>query len=147
MWKPRSLPNDFAQTVKSIYDSMAEFAKPGFDEEDLRCLHSVISLIMEFNLYLETANLAAFDKDNANYMCESIFSGIESFITLNNSYKILAGSISSELAGDFVPVHLLKEHFTRIYKEFLSERIFENKCRLMLDMFKLEIVFAGLVFD
>ena len=37
----------------------------------------------------------------------------------------------------------LRDRFLSLYPEFVAETKFENKCRLLLDLFKLQIVFAG----
>lgn len=147
MWRPRRLPADFVAVVNEIYEPAAESAKPGFDEGDLCCLRSVISLTVDFHIYLENVNLVAPDKNDVAYACESIFSGIESFVRLNNSYKILEGSLESSLKWNVTSAESLKGQFTAMYQEFLSEGTFEKQCRLLLDLFKLQIVFTGMLFE
>ncbi len=68
-------------------------------------------------------------------------------MTLNSSYKILAGSLESSLKWNLTSVESLKRQFTTMYQEFLSERKFEKQCRLLLDLFKLQIVFTGMLFE
>ena len=70
-----------------------------------------------------------------------------SFVTLNNSYKILEGSLESSLKWNVTSVASLKGQFTAMYQEFVSERTFEKQCRLLLDLFKLQIVFTGMLFE
>jgi len=41
----------------------------------------------------------------------------------------------------------LRDRFLSLYREFVAETKFENKCRLLLDLFKLQIVFAGAFYD
>lgn len=147
MWRPRKLPADFVAVVNEIYEPAAESAKPGFDEGDLRCLRSVISLTVDFHMYLESVDVVAPDKDDVTYACGSIFSGIESFVAVNDSYKILEGSLESSLTWDLTSLESLKERFTTMYQEFLSERTFEKQCRLLLDLFKLQLVFTGMLFE
>ena len=36
-----------------------------------------------------------------------------------------------------------KSQFVSMFNQFTNETNFENKCRLLLDLFKLQIVFAG----
>ena len=146
MWQPRQLPVDFRRTVESIFEPAAESAKPGFNEADLRSLHSLISLTVEFHIYLTATNILQPERNDVAYACESIFSGIESFVAVNNSYRILVGSITSELEWNLANLGSLKEQFISMYQEFLAESVFERKCRLLLDLFKLQIVFAGMSF-
>jgi len=40
-------------------------------------------------------------------------------------------------------VQSIKDRFLALYPEFMVETAFENKCRLLLDLFKLQVVFAG----
>lgn len=147
MWRPRELPADFVAVVNQIYEPAAESAKPGFDEGDLRCLRSVISLTVEFHMYLDSVNVVSPNKDDLTYACGSIFSGIDSFVALNDSYKILEGSFESHLIWDLTSLEALKERFTTMYQEFLTERIFEKQCRRLLDLFKLQLVFSGMLFE
>lgn len=147
MWRPRQLPADFVEIVDRIYEPAAEAARPGFNEMDLRCLRSVISLTVDFHIYLENVNVIAPDMNDVTYACESIFSGIESFVAVNNSYKILEGSLGSGLTWNLRSLESIKEHFAPTYQEFLSERKFEKQCRLLLDLFKLQIVFTGMLFQ
>jgi hypothetical protein len=41
----------------------------------------------------------------------------------------------------------LKKQFLSWFHEFEIETSFEKKCRLLLDLFKLQIVFAGVLYD
>jgi hypothetical protein len=34
-----------------------------------------------------------------------------------------------------------------MYNQFTQEANFENKCRLLLDLYKLQILFAGIYYD
>jgi hypothetical protein len=147
MWKPRVQPADFETIVASIYGSMEEAAKPAFTDSDLRCVHSIVRLTVDFYNYLETVDVTSPNKGDIRFACESILSGIDSFTVVNNSYRILVGSKSSALRLETALFHFLRERFISIYQEFLSEAVFENKCRLLLDLFKLQIVFVGMQYD
>lgn len=147
MWRPRQLPDDFVQTTEVMFQPMAESAKPAFSEADLRCLQSLIRLTAEFHLYLRTLDVAVPDKNDLVFACESIFSGLDSFVTVSQIYRALVGSVPSNLSWNLTSLQSLKDQFNSMYREFLSERLFERKCRLLLDMFKLQIVFTGLLFE
>jgi hypothetical protein len=40
-----------------------------------------------------------------------------------------------------------KTQFISMFNEFTKEANFENKCRLLLDLFKLQMVFASISYD
>ena len=42
---------------------------------------------------------------------------------------------------------ILKRQFRLTYREFLEQKSFEKQCRLLLDLFKLEIVLAAVIYD
>jgi len=147
MWKPGPLPEGFVTYVKSIYEPMAETAKPGFLEDNLRRLYSLIYNAVDFHNYLETADMVSPAYNDKVYMCDSIFSCIESFTYVNGNYSVLIGAMDSELKWGLTSLNSLKERFNSMYQEFLSEQNFEKKCRLLLDLFKLQIVFFGMVYD
>lgn len=147
MWKPRKLPPEFHQTVDAIFKPMADLARPGFDDSDLQSLYSLVGLTVDFHIFLKTVNLQTPDEDDLDYACESIFWGIESFVEVNHSYKILDSSLASGVEWSIVSPVALAERFTRMYTDFSVEQVFERKCRLLLDMFKLQIAFAGMSFS
>jgi len=41
----------------------------------------------------------------------------------------------------------LAESFIAVYRQFAQEKNFEKKCRLLIDLFKLQIIFVGLTYD
>lgn len=147
MWKSKKVPADLKSTVEAIYLSMEEPAKPAFTNVDLEELRSVIRLTVEFHSFLESTDLVSPNKSDVIYICESIFSGIESFVAMNNSYRILVGSASTTLKWEFTSLLSLREAFMLVYKEFLAEGTFEYRCRLLLDLYKMQVVFAGMQFD
>jgi hypothetical protein len=59
-------------------------------------------------------------------------------------YRLLPGARPTTLASGWKSTESLKEEFVFKYREFSDEMDFEKRCRLLLDLFKLQIVFAGL---
>jgi hypothetical protein len=147
MRQSRKLPEGFAKYVRSIYDPMAEEAKSCFSESGLRDLYSVISLTVDFHNYLETADMHSPNHNDAIYACGSIISGINSFTSVTHTYKVLVGAVDSRIKWDLTSLPTFKKQFTSMYQEFLAEVSFENKCRLLLDLFKLQIAFVGMLYD
>ena len=142
----KTVTRRFPHNRRVDFEPTAESAKPGFNEADLSSLYTLINLTVEFQIYLQATNILERERNDVVYACESIFSGIESFVVVNNSYKILVGSMTGELEWNLTNLGSLKERFIPLYQEFLAESAFERKCRLLLDLFKLQIVFAGMSF-
>jgi hypothetical protein len=160
--------SDVAKRVKEIQNSMMEDANSCFDESELRHLRAVIRLTVEFRDYLEhgsvevaqglkhgphagyfkdlqTASADPFNKYDLEYVCGSIRSLVDSFCSLTATYRILNGATDSNLKWSMISSKdAFKIHFFSIFAEFSVEANVENKCRFLLDLFKLQIVFAGL---
>ena len=82
------------------------------------------------------------------YMIDKILINVGSFPVVAISYGSLVGSKKrSTIDWNAFEVQSLKDRFLSMYDEFVMETDFNNKCRLLLDLFKLEIVFAGAFYD
>lgn len=165
------MDNDVANRVKEIQTTMVESAKSCFDDSELGHLRSVIRLTLEFRHYLEygsvemasglqegpyanyfedlkSASTDPFNKYDMECVCKSIRSGVNSFCGLNASYRILVGATGSNVKWDMTSSwESFRAEFASMFNEFIEEVNFENKCRLLLDLFKLQIVFAGISYD
>jgi len=139
------------QRVRAIQLSMEESARPGFDDEDIQNLGILIRVTVEFHDYLRSAPpWPQFPGDpfhDMTYMIDKILINIDSFRIVLHSYGILVGATQSRIDWSAVGVQSLKDRFLSLYAEFVTETKFENKCRLLLDLFKLQIVFAGAFYD
>lgn len=162
---------DVFRRVKETQASMTEAAKSRFDESELGHLRCLIRLTVEFHEYLkhgsvkiatsmlngphakyvpdaESASKDPFNKYDLGFVCESIRSGVDSFCSLNASYKRLDGSTESTVKWGLVSSEeSFKTQFVSMFNKFNQEMNFENKSRLLLDLFKLQIVFAGISFN
>jgi hypothetical protein len=78
------------------------------------------------------------------YAIASIFSGIDSFVSISGLYCILVGATRSKLQWPNFSAQSLKDQFVAMFHDFEAEDNFVKKCRLLLDLFKLQIVFAGM---
>jgi hypothetical protein len=68
--------------------------------------------------------------------------------TLNASKLVLRVRLTrSRIDWSTVGVQSIRDLFLSLYPKFVTETKFENKCRLLLDLFKLQIVFAGAFYD
>jgi hypothetical protein len=145
------MENDEVLLVRAIQSSMGESARPGFNDKDIQNLDILIGVTVEFHNYLLSAGpWPHFPDDsfhNTTYMIDKILINIDSFRIVMHSYGVLVGSTRSRIDWNTVRVQSLKDRFLSLYSEFVTETSFENKCRLLLDLFKLQIVFAGAFYD
>jgi hypothetical protein len=133
------------EQARTIQASMMEPGRSYFLESELGDLRCLIRLTVEFFHYLQAED--SLIEDNLRYGCDSIFSGVDSFGLVSAAYRVLPGSQHSTPAWDGKSIDSLKEAFATKYREFLGETDFEKRCRLLLDLFKLQIVFAGLSYE
>jgi hypothetical protein len=162
--------SDKINRIREIQASMVKSAESCFDQSELGNLRAVIRLTVEFHSYLEhgsteiargllelksphlkiapDAALDPFNEYDLEYMCGSIRSGVDCFCSLNQTYKILEGSVCSRTSWSMISSReLLKSQFISMFKKFDEELNFEIKCRLLLDLFKLQMVFASISFN
>lgn len=144
------------ERVRAMQAPMVDAARSCFSESELDDLRCVIRLTLEFDDYLKGADkfhdyLKSFDTDrisnNLIYACESIFWGIESFMRVTRAYKVLVGAVDSRIEWGAISTSSLRERFIPMFQEFAAETNFENQCRLLLDLFKLQIVWAAISYD
>ena len=131
----------------AIQTSMVESARSLFLESELNDLRCLIRLAVEFFHYLRDEGAGSVASDDLRYVCDSVFSGVASFGLVSAAYRVLPGARHTELAWDGNSIDSLKEVFLRRYREFSGEADFEKRCRVLLDLFKLQIIFAGLSYD
>jgi hypothetical protein len=166
----RDSPEVF-ERVQEIQASMVESAESRFDESELGHLRCLIRLAVEFHDYLEhgsvkvarsmlqgphakyvpdaqSASADPFNKYDLGFMCESVRSGVDSFCTLSTSYRMLDGATGSKVEWSMISSkELFRANFAAMFRKFTEEMNFESKCRLLLDLFKLQIVFAGICYN
>ncbi|HWF12059.1 MAG TPA: hypothetical protein VG297_26505 [Bryobacteraceae bacterium] len=130
-----------------MQDSLIAAGKDLFLPSELDDLRSIIRLTMEFFDYLQGGNpeLGLRDYDT-RYRCDSIFSGVESFCLVSYAYDILPGALGTTLDHVITSEDRLRTEFLAKYDQFLLDNSFEMRCRLVLDLFKLQIIFAGLMY-
>ncbi len=134
------------ERVRAIQASMVESGRSYFLESELDDLRGLIRLTIEFFYHLRGEDSAPLVEDNLRYVCDSVFSGVDSFGLVSAAYRVLPGARSSTLTGNVKSIDSLKEEFVSKYYEFSDETDFEKRCRILLDLFKLQIIFAGLVY-
>ena len=151
-----------SELIQKLRDSMIEST---FSDNEQANLFALIRLTVEFHDYLQGGNVHVREYARKNpekkwlndpvqlnefekqYCIESIFGGIDAFCSVNSAYKILRDTSSSRVQWDKITTSTLRDYFILIFKELSVEQSFEKKCRLLLDLFKLQIVYAGMFYD
>ncbi|MGB7172639.1 MAG: hypothetical protein WBD23_03710, partial [Candidatus Acidiferrales bacterium] len=63
---------------------------------------------------------------------------------VTQAYDVLVGAKESQIEWNTLSAPELKVRFGSIFKAFDEAETFETKCRLLLDLYKVLIVFAGI---
>jgi len=131
--------------------ALEEFARPAFDDEDIRHLRALVSVTVDFYDYLTSTppwpQFPGGPFEDMRYVVDTLFIHIDSFRTVMRLYGVLVGAQQSTVDWRMVDVASFKEQFTSLYRAFVDATGFEIKCRLLLDLVKLQIVFAGASYD
>lgn len=124
---------------------MLRLAPSWCDKSDLDDLRCVIRLAVETFYYLQRADVndPQYGID-LRHQCESTFSGIESFSSVARIYKVIGDRSTGLLSPQVPSLTKLKEQFSSLYDEFCHEATFEERCLLLLDLFRLQLVFAAM---
>jgi hypothetical protein len=151
-----------------VQASMREEARSTFSESELESLRVLIRVTFEFAFHLEhprTTELSdylpedpqlrefclqdphMFDDFELKYAIDTIISAVEFFTDVHQVYSALADRIDSAVNWDEISRSTLKEKFNLMFEQFKGEPVFEKKCRILLDLFRLQLVFAAFYFD
>lgn len=139
--------DDQVERVRAIQLSMDESARPAFDDEDIQHLHVLVRLTVRFHDYLSSAPPSDDPFRDLNYVIDSVFFNVDSFRRVMQVYGVLVGSTTSTIDWNAISIRSLKDEFVSVYQAFVTQTIFESKCRLLLDLAKLQIAFAGAFYD
>lgn len=123
---------------------MAEAAEECFSKAELDYQRTLVRLAVEFRQYLQLACKHQFCQ---TYISESIFAGVDSYCGLARAYKVLQDATESTIDWSDTSPSSLKQRFSSVFDDFDSETNFGPKCRLLLDLFKFQVVFAGMSYD
>ena len=129
-----------AKEVRAVQASMLGTAGSNFSEPRLDDLRGLIRLTVQFFHHLQGDAV----EDDLRYLCDSVFSGVDSFVSVSNVYRMLPGARETTLSRDPKSIDSLKDEFVSKYPEFHDGTDFEKRCRILLDLFILQIVFAAL---
>ncbi len=136
---------DQVHRVQAIQRLMEQAAGPGFNDKDVENLRILIRITVQFYDHLKSARSC--EQAEMQYTASRAFFHVDSFLTVIHTYGILFGSRTSTIDWDAIRIGSLREVFVAVYDAFVAETRFEEKCRLLLDLVKLQIVFAGAYYD
>lgn len=139
----RRLTTDFVRRVNESYERIAS-TQDFLGETELAHLRVLVRLSAEFALYVDLADP---DGEETAYVCESIFSGVDSFdFMVRCVQEILSDGRTSQVAVPVESIGALFGQFRNLDARLPTLEYFPDILRVVLDMFKLQLVFAGLVF-
>jgi hypothetical protein len=125
---------------------MVKSALPCFSADEQRHLRTLVRLVFEFHDFLSMRNSFQQTKGQLMYMADSIFSGIDSFCYVNDAYRVLKESEESKFDWLKVSKRTLTAQFGKMFDDFCVESNFERRCRILLDLFRIQIVYAAAVY-
>jgi len=135
------------EMIKTLQDSMVESVGEAFTEDEQEHLRVLVRLAAEFQDFIRQVKVGTLDREGIRHGADSVFSGLHSFFTVAAAYRVLAGAMSSTLKWEEARPDALTNEAQSVYEAFLREPRFEVKCRLLLDVFKLQVVLAGIMYD
>jgi hypothetical protein len=141
------MTNDIQHRILTIRDSMTVSAKGCFTESAIGDLRSLIKVTSEFFQELQQFQNVGALNENMRYAIHSVFSEIDAFCIVSATYRVLIGAEKSSLRWPEISVVSFTDQFSLLFNTFLDETNFENQCRILLDLFKLQIVFAGMLYE
>jgi hypothetical protein len=136
------MTEEIVARVRALQRPMLEEAASCFEQSELEHLRVVVRLAVEFYYHVEGR-----DQADLRYVSDSIYSGLESFRRVNDAYNVLHGSRRSDIDWKTVHVATIQDEFKVRFEKFEREQAFEERCRLLLDMFKLQLVFAAVSYQ
>jgi hypothetical protein len=166
--KHSEINNALWEKYAPVQASMREEARSTFSESELESLRVLVRVTFEFAFHLEhprTTELRdylpedpqlrefclqhpqMFDDFELRYAIDTIISTIEFFTEVHQAYSVLADRIESTLNWNEISPVTFREKFKVTFDEFQAESVFERKCRILLDLFRLQLVFAGFYYD
>ncbi len=138
------ITDEAIQHVRRIQALMVELAGACFDEKEQENLRIVVRLTVEFYYFIQQNCTHRFCSE---YVSESIMCGFEWYSGLAHTYRVLQDTMESTIDWSHFSTSSLRKDFISMFHDFDKEIYFERKCRLLLDLFKLQIVFAAVFYE
>ena len=139
--KDVALMRELALHVHAIQKPILGSAREHFKPSQVEHLRDLVRLAVEFHYQVEPNPSAS--TDELNYVADSILAGVDSFVLVRDAYSVRGGEPSAMKWHD-VSLHTLTAAFSLRYDEFIHEVDFMRQCRLVLDLFNIQLVFAAI---
>ena len=130
--------------VRCMQQSMVGKEPDYFSESDIDSLNCLTRIAVEF-YYRYLNDLYSADTEIVRYAAESVFACVDTFVSLNSSFTMSATKAGAS-HWEIVPPASLREHFIETYRSFENETEFLNRCGLLLDLFRLELILSTLAY-
>jgi hypothetical protein len=135
---------DHRSDIRHLQAEMEASARSCFVESEIEHLSTVIRLIAESAAMPSHEQMSDRDK---RYTSDSVFSGVDSFCIVNSAYSVLVGAEKSTLRWHECAYETLESVFQDLYRKLLEEEDFTRQCRIVLDLFRIQIVVAVVSYD
>lgn len=135
-----NLPIEEVREAQALMLAASQSYLVGSEPDDLRGL---IRITIEFFHFLE----GDFTRDEAEYAVDTVFSGVNSFMSLSAAYRSISNKAPTAVNWDEISRTTLPQVFLALYQQFRFERNFERQFKLLLDLFRLQLIFAGMNYD
>ncbi len=148
-----SSPEDATEepVARAITAAMVAEVRAELEEKDLQEIGELVEVGVQFFHFLTArGRWPAFPEDpflNMTYEVSGLLCHVDTFLSLVGLYGILTGSKPSMIDWSAVTASSLKDRYLSAYQEFIDETHFVKKLRLLLDLYKLQLVYAGMFYD
>jgi hypothetical protein len=140
------MERDSLEALRTVQSALRASAAAYGLGPDLGNYDVVIRLTMEFSQFLVDLEGGPVEPAEIRYKCESVFSGTESFCQLSSDYRVMSDEVRTD-EWPTVSFAQLRGEFMTKYRRFLEETDFPLRCRLLLDLFKLQLLFTGMAYE
>ncbi len=140
--------SDWIRRTKQQQEQMKHLAKSKYFEEGegLEELLGLISMLVDFCCKLRPVDMDNFDQSDVEDNFLILFANMDTYMDVCSSYAVIFGRVDSQIEwGDITPKSV-KQLIDQTYAIFEAECDFFMKVRYLLDLFKMSLVFAGLVY-
>jgi hypothetical protein len=131
--------------IKEVHETQDLMLAAGHEylvDSEADDLRGLIRITIEFFYFIDKGI-----EPLENYTLDTVCSGVESFQSLNSAYRAISNRPLTAVDWDRINAANLREQFLTLYRQFRSERDFEMQFRLLLDLFRLQIIYVGLKYD
>ena len=135
---------EIAARVRAIQHPFLKCAVDFFSDAQKDHLRTLVRLAVEFRYYLD---LPCTHQVCRLYVSESIFSGIDSYSSLVPSYRSSFGTVPSSIEWAPVTQQWITAEFKSLFEELNADHNFARRCRILFDLFRLQILFAALAYE